>query len=44
MATKPSKTVNPVPATPRGPNPKEVTEKVSKRNGHTKIVEKQPKK
>jgi hypothetical protein len=44
MATKPAKTVNPVPATPRGPNPKEVTEKVSKRNGHTKVADKTPKK
>lgn len=38
------KTANPTPATPRGPAPKDVVEKVSKRNGHTKVADKKPKK
>lgn len=45
MATKkPTKTVDPKMPAPRGPAPKEVVEKVTDRNGLTKVADKQPKK
>ena len=40
MATKPTKTVDPKMPAPRGPAPKEVVEKVSKKNGLTDTTKK----